>query len=151
MNVNNDYDIKRWKKKQRKYDDKFMKWRIKEQFKSDKRSFKQSMVDTWTTTTTKKIVWIAIFLTVMLWVIDIPIVVLSSTTLLSIPELVVTTYTECTKEVTIGMFATIVFYFIRAFMDSWSIAKTGIDVSKDNTLNDVLNRTSQSIDEDFKM
>ena len=30
------------------------------------------------------------------------------------------------------MFATIVFYFIRAFLDSWNKARTGIDASDDN-------------------
>lgn len=86
----------------------------------------------WQTTMTKKIVWISILLTISLWIIDILFLVLSSPTLLSIPESAVIEYTSSCKQVTVGMFATIVFYFIRAFLDSWNKARTGLDVSDDN-------------------
>ena len=36
------------------------------------------------------------------------------------------------KDVTLGLFATIVFYLLRAFLDSWNIARTGLDVSENN-------------------
>ena len=86
----------------------------------------------WQTTMTKKIVWIAILLTIFLWLICVIFLILSSPTLLSIPESALIEYISSCKQVTVGMFATIVFYFIRAFLDSWNKARTGIDVSDDN-------------------
>ena len=100
--------------------------------KKDAISDDKKGISFWQTTMTKKIVWISILLTITLWLVDSIFLILSSPTLLSIPESAVIEYTTSCKQVTVGMFATIVFYFIRAFLDSWNKARTGIDASDDN-------------------
>ena len=49
------------------------------------------------------------------------------------------------KDVTLGLFATIVFYLLRAFLDSWNIARTGLDVSESNYLDDSTLNISEDI------
>lgn len=149
--------MKSLKKMQDKYDMKLLKYKIKEQYKADKREIKNSLPSIWQNTMTKKVVWISVFLTVFLWLIDIIFVLLSSPNLLYIPETTVNEFTISCRNVTVGLFATIVFYFIRAFMDKWNISHTGLIEDKTqltnittqtenihNMISEMHNRISQS-------
>ena len=150
--------MKSLKKKQDKYDMKLLKYKMKEQYKADKREIKNSLPSIWQSTMTKKVVWISVSLTVFLWIVDIIFVLLSSPTLLYIPETTVNEFTIACKNVTVGLFATIVFYFIRAFMDKWNISHTGLiedgvqtvatttaqTESIENMISEMHNRISQS-------
>ena len=104
----------------------------REKLKSDKRSYKNSLPSYWKTTTTKKVVWISVILTIALWIVAIILNILMSPLILGLPETAVSMFTESCKDVTLGLFATIVFYLLRAFLDSWNIARTGLDVSENN-------------------
>lgn len=150
--------MKSLKKKQDEYDMKLLKYKIKEQYKADKREIKNSLPSIWQSTMTKKVVWISVSLTIFLWIIDIVFVLLSSPNLLYIPETTVNEFTISCKNVTVGLFATIVFYFIRAFMDKWNISHTGLiedgiqattttatqTENIENMINEMNNRISQS-------
>lgn len=116
----------RLKRKQDKYDTKLLKYRIKEEYKADKREIKSARPSLWQNTMTKKVVWISVIMTIILWLIDVLFIFLSSPNLLYIPETTVNEFTDACKNVTVGLFATIVFYFIRAFMDKWNISHTGL-------------------------
>ena len=120
-------------------------YKIIQTYKAQKKSYKQSLPSFWQTTMTKRVVWISIILTISLWIIDISLIFLASPTLLSIPETAVIEFTSSCRQVTVGMFATIVFYFIRAFMDSWNKARTKIDVSDEAFAN--MNNVDFDIDE----
>ena len=124
--------ISKFKEKQIQNKKKLYTYMQREKLKSDKRSYKNSLPSYWKTTTTKKVVWIAVILTIALWIIDIILNILMSQMLLGLPETAVSMFTESCKDVTLGLFATIVFYLLRAFLDSWNIARTGLDVSESN-------------------
>lgn len=100
--------------------------------KAKKRAFKHALPSYWKTTTTKKVVWISVILTIALWIVAIILNILMSPLILGLPETAVSMFTESCKDVTLGLFATIVFYLLRAFLDSWNIARTGLDVSENN-------------------
>ena len=61
--------------------------------KKDAISDDKKGISFWQTTMTKKIVWISILLTIVLWLVDFIFLILSSPTLLSIPESAVIEYT----------------------------------------------------------
>lgn len=124
--------INKFKQKQIQNKKKLYTYMQREKLKSDKRSYKNSLPQYWKTTTTKKVVWISVMLTIALWITDIILNILMSQMLLGLPDTAVGIFTEACKDVTLGLFATIVFYLLRAFLDSWNIARTGLDVSESN-------------------
>lgn len=124
--------ISKFKEKQIQNKKKLYTYMQREKLKSDKRSYKNSLPSYWKTTTTKKVVWISVILTIALWIVAIILNILMSPLILGLPEAAVGTFTEACKDVTLGLFATIVFYLLRAFLDSWNIARTGLDVSESN-------------------
>ena len=124
--------ISKFKEKQIQNKKKLYTYMQREKLKSDKRSYKNSLPSYWKTTTTKKVVWISVILTIALWIVAIILNILMSPLILGLPETAVSIFTESCKDVTLGLFATIVFYLLRAFLDSWNIARTGLDVSENN-------------------
>ena len=124
--------ISKFKEKQIQNKKKLYTYMQREKLKSDKRSYKNSLPQYWKTTTTKKVVWISVILTIALWIVAIILNILMSPLILGLPETAVSMFTESCKDVTLGLFATIVFYLLRAFLDSWNIARTGLDVSENN-------------------
>lgn len=124
--------ISKFKEKQIQNKKKLYTYMQREKLKSDKRRYKNSLPQYWKTTTTKKVVWISVILTIALWIVAIVLNILMSPLILGLPETAVSMFTESCKDVTLGLFATIVFYLLRAFLDSWNIARTGLDVSENN-------------------
>ena len=124
--------VNQFKKRQLRNKKRLYTYMQREKLKSDKRSYKNSLPQYWKTTTTKKVVWISVMLTIVLWIVAIILNILMSPLILGLPETAVGIFTEACKDVTLGLFATIVFYLLRAFLDSWNIARTGLDVSESN-------------------